>query len=76
MIKREKLPLCKYASDESYGCRCIVKCTVTGDLCGMIRWCPVNNCPRMGDVYKRSGCNIAIKEDFRRERDDKKDGGN
>ena len=52
-----------------------MKCTVTGDLCGMIRWCPVNSCPRMGDVYKRSGCNIAIKEDFKRERKEK-DGGN
>ena len=68
MIKREKLPLCKYALDTSSGCRCTVQCTVTGDLCGMIRWCPVNNCPRMGEKYKRSGCMIEIREDFKKEK--------
>lgn len=68
MIKKEKLPLCKYARDGSYGMRCLVKCTVTGQLCGMIRWCPVNNCPRMGDKYRRSGCTVAMKEDFKKEK--------
>lgn len=73
MGKKEKLPLCKYALDTSSGCRCLVKCTVTGDLCGMIRWCPVNSCPRMGDKYKRSGCMVAIREDFKKS---KKESGN
>lgn len=66
-----KFELCKYAKNKSNGCRCIVECTITGGLCGMIKWCPVNNCPRMGDKYKHSGCMIAIKEDFKKEKEKK-----
>ena len=69
MIK-EKLPLCKYAKDCSQGVRVIVRCTLTNDLCPMIRWCPVHNCPRMNDRFKSDGCKIAKREAIKR-----KDGG-
>ena len=62
-MRRVKLPLCKYAQDESTGNRVLVKCTITNDLCPMIRWCPANNCPRMNDKYKSNGCKMAIKKD-------------
>ena len=62
-----KLPLCKYARDESQVHRVVVTCTLTGKLCPMIRWCPVHNCPRMNENYKTEGCKTAKKEDSRKE---------
>lgn len=64
-MKKVKLPLCKYAKDWSTGTRVLVKCTITKDLCPMIRWCPVHSCPRMNDKYKTNGCGIGIKEDLK-----------
>lgn len=63
---KQKLPLCKYAKDCSTGIRVIVKCTLTNDLCPMIRWCPVNSCPKMNETFKSSGCKIGIRKDFER----------
>lgn len=63
---KEKLPLCKYCKDCSTGIRVIVKCTLTNDLCPMIRWCPVHNCPKMNETFKMGGCKIGMKEDFKR----------
>lgn len=68
---KQKLPLCEYAKDVSEGMRVIVKCTITNNLCPMIRWCPVNSCPKMNDKFKSEGCNIAIKKKIK----DRKDGG-
>lgn len=68
---RDKLPLCSYAVDDSYGCRVIVKCTLTNEICPMIRWCPVHNCPRMNDKFTSAGCKLAKIEDAKR-----KEGGN
>lgn len=70
MIK-SKLPLCKYARDDSQGMRVLVRCTLTKELCPMIRWCPVHNCPKMNDKFKSGGCKKAILEDNKR-----KEGGN
>lgn len=65
MGKNYKFELCKYAQNKSNGCRCIVECSITKKICGMIKWCPVNNCPKMGDKFKRDGCAVAIKEDYK-----------
>ncbi len=70
-MNREKLPLCKYALNCSQGVRVIVRCTLTNDLCPLIRWCPVHNCPRMNDKYDSYGCGAERREDYKR-----KDGGN
>ena len=71
MNGKQKLPLCEYAKDMSQGMRVIVKCTITNDLCPMIRWCPVNSCPKMNDKFKSNGCGIA-----RRQKYNEKGGGN
>lgn len=75
-MTRVKLPLCKYARDDSNGVRITVMCTITNKSCPMIRWCPVHNCPRMNDKFKSSGCNLANREDRFLKSQDRKEGGN
>lgn len=49
-------PLCEYAINRSNSVRVDVKCSITNRPCGMVRWCTIQRCVKMGDLYKKFDC--------------------
>lgn len=50
--------MCPYAKDESEFRNIKVKCTLTGNYCGMVRFCSSRGIPLMSQMYYSHGCTI------------------